>query len=189
MTLQIAQHAEADALLAAEPLALLIGMALDQQEKMEKAFTGPWVLQQRVGTTLDAADLAGRDNLPELFATVPAIHRFPGSMAGRIRELCAYLVEHHDGKAENVWLGVKTGDELLERLKALPGFGEQKATIFLALLGKQMGVRPRGWREAAGVYGEKGSLRSAADVTSKETLLQVRAYKQSMKAAAKAAKG
>ena len=162
-------------------------MLLDQQIPMEKAFRGPAVLRERLGVPLDAADIAGRKNLQEVFATPPAIHRFPGSMAGRVQEMCAYLVEHHAGKAENVWKGAKTGDELLQRLKALPGFGDQKAKIFVALLGKRQGVKPTGWREAAGHYGEEGSLRSVADVTSPETLLQVRAYKQQMKAAAKKA--
>jgi uncharacterized HhH-GPD family protein len=186
--LHLSQDADADALLSKDPLALLMGMLLDQQIPMEKAFRGPYDLQRRLGTDLDAADIAARDDLAELFATPPAIHRFPGSMAGRVQEMCRYLVEHHGGRAENVWKGVKTGDELLTRLKALPGFGDQKARIFLALLGKQLKVRPTGWREAAGLYGDEGALRSVADVTSKQTLLEVRAYKQEMKAKAKAAK-
>ncbi|MCW2668806.1 MAG: Fe-S cluster assembly protein HesB [Frankiales bacterium] len=184
-TLHLSQDTDADALLSKDPLALLMGMLLDQQIPMEKAFRGPYDLVARIGK-LDAADIAERADLGDVFATPPAIHRFPGSMAGRVQEMCRFLVEHHDGKAENVWKGVKTGDELLARLKALPGFGEQKAKIFLALLGKQLKVQPTGWREAAGLYGEEGSLRSVADVTSKETLLQVRAYKQAMKAEAKA---
>jgi len=155
---------------------------------MEKAFKGPQVLRERLGHDLDAAEIAQREDLAELFSATPAIHRFPGSMAGRVQELCRYLVEHHDGRAENVWKGVPSGGELLDRLKALPGFGDQKARIFLALLGKQLGVQPAGWREAAGEYGHDGSLRSVADVTSQQTLLQVRAYKQSVKAAAKAAR-
>jgi len=186
-TLHLSQDADADKLLSKDPLALLMGMLLDQQIPMEKAFRGPYDLQARIGD-LDAADIAARPDLAEVFATPPAIHRFPGSMAGRVQEMCRFLVEHHDGRAENVWKGVKTGDELLKRLKALPGFGDQKARIFLALLGKQLQVRPAGWREAAGLYGEDGALRSIADVTSKDTLLQVRAYKQEMKKAAKAGK-
>lgn len=184
--LQLSQDADADALLSSDDLALLIGMLLDQQIPMEKAFRGPYDLARRLGRDLEAADLAGRDDLEELFATTPAIHRFPGSMAGRVRELCRYLVDHHDGRAEAVWQDVATGEEVLARLKALPGFGEQKARIFLALLGKQRGIRPQGWREAAGAYGEEGALRSVADVTSAETLQQVRAYKQEVKRAAKA---
>ncbi len=187
-TLCMAQDEAADALLSQDPLALLMGMLLDQQIPMEKAFRGPYDLRERLGHDLDAADIAGRADLAEIFATPPAIHRFPGSMAGRVQELCRALVDNYDGRAENVWAGVATGGELLGRLKALPGFGDQKARIFLALLGKQLGVRPIGWREAAGSYGDDGSLRSIADVTSKETLLQVRAYKQAMKAEAKKAK-
>jgi uncharacterized HhH-GPD family protein len=152
---------------------------------MEKAFKGPHVLRERLGRDLDAADIASRPDLAELFATPPAIHRFPGSMAGRVQELCRALVEEYDGSAEAVWAGVDDGAELLRRLQALPGFGKQKAQIFLALLGKQLGVQPAGWREAAGAYGEQDALRSVADVRSPETLLQVRAYKQSVKAAAK----
>jgi uncharacterized HhH-GPD family protein len=183
--LHLSGDPEADALLATDPLALLMGMLLDQQIPMEKAFRGPYDLRERLGRDLDAADIAGRSDLAEIFATPPAIHRFPGSMAGRVQELCRALVERYDGKAENVWQGVGTGAELLARLKGLPGFGDQKARIFLALLGKQLGVQPLGWREAAGSYGDDGSLRSIADVTSRETLLQVRAYKQAMKAEAK----
>jgi uncharacterized HhH-GPD family protein len=185
-TLRIAQNPDADALLDDEPLALLLGMALDQQIPMEKAFRGPAVLRERLGH-LDAVRIA--ESPAEEFAGVmarpPAVHRFPGSMGKRVQELCRYLVEHHDGRAEAVWDGVDDGAELLRRLKALPGFGTQKAQIFLALLGKQRGVRPPGWREAAGPYGEDGSLRSVADVTSPETLQRVRAYKQEMKRAAK----
>ncbi|MCW2584521.1 MAG: Fe-S cluster assembly protein HesB [Frankiales bacterium] len=187
-TLHLSQDDAADELLGRDPLALLMGMLLDQQIQMEKAFRGPYDLRERLGHDLDAAELADRADLPELFATPPAIHRFPGSMAGRVRDMCRHLVEHHDGRAEHVWEGVETGAELLARLKALPGFGDQKARIFVALLGKQLGVQPSGWREAAGLYGEDGSLRSVADVTSKPTLLQVRAYKQEQKAKAKAAK-
>ena len=184
--LHLSQDADADRLLSKDALALLIGMALDQQIPMEKAFKGPLALRERLGHDLDADDIAGRDDLAEIFSQQPAIHRFPGSMAGRVQELCGFLVAHHDGKAQNVWTGVKTGGELLARLKALPGFGDQKARIFLALLGKQLGVQPAGWREAAGAYGDEGALRSVADVTGPETLLQVRAYKQSVKAAARA---
>jgi uncharacterized HhH-GPD family protein len=184
-TLHLSQDPDADALLSRDPLALLIGMLLDQQIPMEKAFRGPHVLRERLGRDLDAADLASRDDLVEVFATPPAIHRFPGSMAGRVQELCRALVEQYDGSADAVWAGVDDGADLLRRLKGLPGFGTQKAQIFLALLGKQLGVQPRGWREAAGAYGEDGARRSVADVRSPETLLEVRAYKQSVKAAAK----
>ena len=189
-TLHLSQDPDADALLSQDPLALLLGMLLDQQIPMEKAFAGPHVLRERLGT-LDAATIASYD--PEEFAALvgrtPAVHRFPGSMAKRLQDLCRALVEQYDGRADAVWEGVADGAELLRRLEALPGFGRQKAQIFLALLGKQLGVQPAGWREAAGGYGEEGALRSVADVTGPETLLQVRAYKQSVKAAAKAAKG
>ena len=184
--LRIAQDEEADRLLTRSPLALLLGMALDQQIPMEKAFRGPAVLAERLGG-LDAAQIAGMPE--EAFAAVmaqpPAVHRFPGSMGKRLQALCASLVEGYGGRADAVWEGVEDGRELLRRLEALPGFGRQKAQIFLALLGKQRGVTPPGWREAAGAYGEDGALRSVADVTGPETLLEVRAYKQSVKAAAK----
>ena len=189
-TLHLSQDPDADALLSRDPLALLLGMLLDQQIPMEKAFKGPAVLAERLGH-LDATRIAEHD--PEAFAalvaTPPAVHRFPGSMAKRLQDLCRALVDGYGGRAEAVWEDVADGAELLRRLEALPGFGRQKAQIFLALLGKQIGVRPSGWREAAGAYGEEGALRSVADVTSPETLQEVRAYKQSVKAAAKAAKG
>lgn len=191
ITIRLAQRPEADALLARSPLAALVGMLLDQQVPMEWAFSGPWTIARRLGSDdLDAHAIAAYD--PEAFAALlsdkPAVHRYPGSMAKRIQQLCAYLVEHYEGDAEAVWAGVATGQELLERLKALPGFGEQKAQIFLALLGKRLGVRPKGWREAAGGYGPADVYRSAADITGPESLAKVRAHKQEMKAAAKAAK-
>jgi uncharacterized HhH-GPD family protein len=187
--LHIAQDPEADALLSRSPLAALTGMLLDQQVPMEWAFKGPRTIASRMGADeLDAHEIAAYD--PEKFAALltakPAVHRYPGSMAKRIQQLCQYLVEHYDGDAAKVWEGVKTGDELLRRLKELPGFGAQKAQIFLALLGKQFGVRPKGWREAAGAYGELNSFRSVADITDPESLAKVRAHKQEMKAQAKA---
>ncbi|MFK0233793.1 HhH-GPD-type base excision DNA repair protein [Streptomyces vinaceus] len=191
ITMRLAQQPEADELLGRSPLAALVGMLLDQQVPMEWAFSGPYTIARRMGADdLDAHAIAARD--PEAFAALlsekPAVHRYPGSMAKRVQQLCAYLVEHYDGDAEAVWRDVRTGDELLERLKELPGFGEQKAQIFLALLGKQLGVRPEGWREAAGGYGPANVYRSAADITGPESLAKVRAHKQEMKAAAKAAK-
>lgn len=186
MPLHLSQDPAADALLSRDPLALLLGMALDQQIPMEKAFRGPAVLLERLGH-LDATRIA--EHAPEAFATVmstpPAVHRFPGSMAQRVQDLCRTLVERYDGRAEAVWEGAADGADLLRRLEALPGFGRQKAQIFLALLGKQRDVQPGGWREAAGAYGEDGVFRSVADVTSPETLASVRAYKQSVKAAAR----
>ncbi|MFF7986614.1 HhH-GPD-type base excision DNA repair protein [Streptomyces sp. NPDC007901] len=189
--LHLAQDPEADELLSRSRLAALTGMLLDQQVPMEWAFKGPATIAHRMGTDdLDAHEIAAQD--PEAFAALlsekPAVHRYPGSMAKRIQQLCQYLVEHYDGDAENVWRGVGTGAELLKRLQELPGFGKQKAQIFLALLGKQLGVTPQGWREAAGAYGEAESFRSVADITGPESLAKVRAHKQEMKAAAKAAK-
>ncbi|KJY29865.1 HhH-GPD-type base excision DNA repair protein [Streptomyces katrae] len=189
ITIRLAQDPEADALLGRSPLAALTGMLLDQQVPMEWAFSGPWTIAQRLGADdLDAHAIAAYD--PEAFAALlsrkPAVHRYPGSMAKRIQQLCAYLVEHYAGDAEAVWADAETGAELLARLKALPGFGEQKAQIFLALLGKRYGVRPKGWREAAGGYGPANVYRSAADITGPESLAKVREYKQAAKAAAKA---
>lgn len=190
-TIHLAQQPEADELLGRSPLAALVGMLLDQQVPMEWAFSGPYTVAQRLGgDDLDAAEIASYD--PDAFAELlkekPAVHRYPGNMAKRVQLLCRYLVDEYDGDASSLWRNVATGDELLARLKALPGFGEQKAQIFLALLGKQFDVQPKGWREAAGAYGEKGSYRSAADITGPESLAKVRAHKQEMKRAAKAAK-
>ncbi|WP_405924808.1 HhH-GPD-type base excision DNA repair protein [Streptomyces sp. NBC_00035] len=191
VTLHLAQQPEADELLGRSPLAALVGMLLDQQVPMEWAFAGPYTIAQRMGRDdLDAHEIA--TYAPEAFATLlstkPAVHRYPGSMAKRIQQLCQYLVEHYDGDAATVWKDATTGDELLQRLKDLPGFGPQKAQIFLALLGKQLGVHPKGWRESAGLYGEQNSFRSVADITGPDSLTKVRAHKQEMKAAAKAAK-
>jgi uncharacterized HhH-GPD family protein len=191
VTLHLAQDPKADRLLGRSPLAALTGMLLDQQVPMEWAFKGPATIAGRLGADdLDAHEIAAQD--PEAFAALlsqkPAVHRYPGSMAQRIQQLCQYLVEHYDGDTEAVWRGVDSGQELLKRLQDLPGFGKQKAQIFLALLGKQLGVRPEGWREAAGAYGEPESFRSVADITGPESLAKVRAHKQEMKAAAKAAK-
>ncbi|MFG3024783.1 HhH-GPD-type base excision DNA repair protein [Streptomyces sp. NPDC048254] len=190
-TLHLAQDPAADELLSRSRLAALTGMLLDQQVPMEWAFKGPATIAQRMGTDdLDAHEIAAQG--PEAFAALlsekPAVHRYPGSMAKRIQQLCQYLVEHYDGDAEGIWRDVDSGAELLKRLQELPGFGKQKAQIFLALLGKQLGVRPKGWREAAGTYGEAESFRSVADITGPESLAKVRAHKQEMKAAAKAAK-
>jgi len=176
-------------LLSRDPLALLIGMLLDQQIPMEKAFTSPSVLAQRLGVpTLDAAAIASMDPeaLTALFKEPPALHRYPGSMAERTRQLCEALVASYGGDAAAVWRDVTSGDELLGRLEALPGFGAQKAKIFVALLGKQLSVRPKGWKQAAGDYGLAG-FRSVADVVDDASLVKVREFKQAAKAAAKAA--
>ncbi len=188
-SLCLTQDADADALLARDPLALLVGMLLDQQVPMERAFAGPKTLADRLGG-LDAAAIATMD--PDEFVAVavgpPAIHRFPGNMAKRIQTLCQYLVEQYDGDVEGLWTqGSPDGKELLHRLKALPGFGDQKARIFLALLGKQCGVQPAGWREAAGAYGAPDARRSIADVVDQQTLEEVRAFKKQQKATAKKA--
>lgn len=183
----IAQDPEADALLSSSPLALLFGMMLDQQIPMEKAFKGPRDIAERMGG-LDVHRIAEAD--PEEFvsmaATPPAIHRFPGSMAKRLQALAQYLIEHYDGHTEAIWTqGNPDGKEVLKRLKNLPGFGDQKARIFLALLGKQLDVQPTGWQAAAGAYGDSGSYRSVADVVGPDSLLKVREFKKAAKAAAK----
>ena len=189
MALCLSQREDADALLERDPLALLIGMVLDQQIPLEKAFTSPLVLTERLGHDLDAREIAeyDPDALVELFAAPPALHRFPKSMGLRVREVCRAIVERYDGDVTAIWSDVTDGRELLRRLKALPGFGEQKAKIFLALLGKQRGITPDGWREAAGDYGQVGSYRSVADIVDRESLTKVRSFKQEMKARAKSA--
>jgi uncharacterized HhH-GPD family protein len=177
----------ANQLLEKEPLALLTGMLLDQQIPMEKAFTSPDVLRERLGGSLDAHTIAGydADALEAIFRKPPALHRFPAAMAKRLQALAVLLVDRYDGDAGAVWHGVQTGDELVRRVGELPGFGAQKAKIFAALLGKQFGVQPTGWREASDEFGTAGSFRSVADVVDADSLKQVRAYKQQVKAAAK----
>jgi uncharacterized HhH-GPD family protein len=187
-TLQIAQVPEADRLLSTDPLALLLGMLYDQQFPMERAFAGPYVLAQRIGvTSLDATALAAldADTVIAAMSTTPVVHRYPKAMAERTQALCRILVEQYDGSAAALWETASSGRELHARLTALPGFGKQKAQIFMALLGKQLGVRPSGWEEAAGAYAEAGSFRSVADVTSPEALEKVRAFKKEQKAKAK----
>lgn len=190
MSLQLSQNAQADALLDRDPLALVIGMLLDQQVPLERAFSAPYDLTQRLGHELDVAELAGfdPDALAALFATRPALHRFPAAMAKRVQELCRIIVDQYGGDATALWNDGADGLTVRKRLQALPGFGEEKSRIFLALLGKQYGVQPPGWREAAGYYGEEGSYRSVADITDSASLAQVRAYKQERRRAANAAK-
>ena len=189
MPVTLGQNTEADALLDRDPLALLIGMVLDQQVPLEKAFSSPLELSKRLGHDLDAQELADYDSdaLAVIFAQRPALHRFPTSMAGRVQGVARVLVADYDGNVTQLWTGVEDGHELLARITALPGFGGQKAGIYLALLGKQRGVRPAGWREAAGEFGKDGVYLSVADIVDSESLLRVRDYKQQQKAAAKAA--
>jgi uncharacterized HhH-GPD family protein len=188
--LHITGDDKADAILSRDPLALLIGMVLDQQVPIEKAFSSPADLLQRLGGQgpFNAATIAAMDpeELGDIFRERPALHRYPGSMAGRVQAVCRVIADEYDNVAENIWKGAQSGDELLERLRTLPGFGEQKAKIFAALLGKQLGVCPEGWRKATTPYGKEGSSLSVADITSPESLLKVRATKKAMKAKAKA---
>lgn len=180
---------EADRILSEHPFALLTGMLLDQQIPMEVAFDGPRKIVERLGS-VDPAQIAATDpdEFIALCATPPAVHRFPKSMGQRVHDLAAAVVRDYDGDTAAIWTrGEPDGKEVLKRLKALPGFGDQKARIFLALLGKQRGLEATGWREAAGDYGRDGVRMSIADVTSPETLLEVRAYKKEKKAAARAA--
>jgi uncharacterized HhH-GPD family protein len=192
MALHLATTPAANDFLADDPLALLVGMLLDQQIPMEKAFTSPHVLAERMGSSwLDAHTIADYDPIEfeALFRQVPALHRFPAAMAKRVQELCVALVQQYDGDTATVWTTAGDGPTLVKRIAGLPGFGDQKARIFTALLGKQFGVRPKGWREAAGNYGETGSFRSVADVIDPSSLTKVRAFKKEQKAAAKAAAG
>ena len=189
--LYLAQQPPADQMLREDPLALLIAMLLDQQIPLEKAFMGPYILAERLGVTrLDAATIADHDpqDLVAIFTRPPAIHRFPGSMAERTQKLCRAIADSYNDDAAAVWSDVSDGKDLLKRVEALPGFGKQKAQIFVALLGKQFGVQPAGWKEAAGTFGEDGSFRSVADIVDAPSLSKVRDYKKQLKAAAKAAK-
>ena len=181
---------KADALLAKDRFALLVGMLLDQQVTMESAFAGPAKLADRLGK-LDIDEIAemNPDDFLDIFAQTPAVHRFPKSMAGRVQKLAAAIVDEYDGNPEAIWTeGDPSGAEVLKRLKKLPGFGDQKAKIFLALLGKQFELQAEGWQEAAGDYGDADARRSIADVVDDVTLQEVRAFKKQQKAAAKAAK-
>ena len=187
--IRIAQDPASDKVLSEDPFALLVGMLLDQQYPMEHAFRGPAKILERFGT-LDPARIAEAE--PEAFAdlcaTPPAIHRYGRSMAGRVQALAAVVRDEYGGSAESIWQDAADADELLTRLKALPGYGDQKARIFAALVCKQLGVQPPGWREAIGPYAEDGSFRSVADVVDEVSLQKVREFKQAAKAAAKAAK-
>ena len=187
MGFHITGEPKSDAVLDKYPFAILLGMMLDQQYPMEHAFRGPAKILDRFGS-IDPATVAAAD--PEEFAalcsTPPAIHRFPGSMAARVQALATQVVDEYDGHAERIWEEADSGRELLRRLQALPGFGRQKAQIFVALVGKQLGVRPPGWEEAAGAYAENGSYRSVADVVDPTSLDKVRSFKKEAKAATRA---
>jgi uncharacterized HhH-GPD family protein len=178
----------ADALLDSDLNALLIGMVLDQQVPMEKAFSGPAVIAERMGGSFDVGAIASmsEEDFVALCAAKPAIHRFPGSMGKRVHQVCRVLAEQYDGRAENVWVDASSGAEVKEALMSLPGFGNEKATIFTALLGKQRGVTPLGWRDAAAPFGEEGVFRSVADIVDEESLQRVRDTKRAVKAAKKA---
>jgi uncharacterized HhH-GPD family protein len=185
-TFFITGDADADRLLAEDPLALLLGMLLDQQVPMEWAFQAPSVLRQRLGGQLDAGKLAAmsEDEVVQLFVEKPALHRYPASMAKRAHALCIALTEDYDGDAANVWKGVATGQELVKRLLALPGFGPDKAKIFAAVLAKRLGVKPAGWEEASAPFSDD-QRRSVADADTPAHLEEVRAFKKMMKAKGK----
>ena len=191
MTISMPVEPAANELLSTDPLALLIGMLLDQQVPLERAFSAPYDLNQRLGHRPTAEELAGYnpEALAAVFAERPALHRYPRSMAARVQALAQLLVANYDGDAGRVWSDAADGADLLKRVAGLPGFGAQKAQIFVALLGKRLGVQPPGWREAAGPFGLEGSYCSVADIFDADSLGRVRAYKQELKAAAKAKAG
>jgi uncharacterized HhH-GPD family protein len=180
---------DADALLSRDANALLIGMVLDQQVPMEKAFSGPAVIAERMGGAFDVAAIAAmsEEDFVALCSERPAIHRFPGAMAKRVRQVCQVLVRDHDGRAEHVWADARSGEDVTRALGSLPGFGPEKAAIFAALLGKQRGVTPPGWREASAPFGEEGVYRSVADIVDADSLARVRETKKAVKAERKAA--
>ncbi|HET9075477.1 MAG TPA: HhH-GPD-type base excision DNA repair protein [Acidimicrobiales bacterium] len=186
--LALSGNPAADELLSTDPLALLIGMVLDQQIPLERAFSSPLDLKDRLGGRLDAEEIAAMDpdRLAGVFGERPALHRFPAANAKRVQELCRIVVDEYAGQAAAIWDGAADGADLYKRVKALPGFGEQKARIFIGLLGKQLGVRPPGWEEAAGRFGQAGTYMSVADIVDGGSLGRVRAYKQQLKAAARA---
>jgi uncharacterized HhH-GPD family protein len=182
----IAGDPAANELLMTDPLALLIGMLLDQQVPMEWAFRGPATLKERLGGTLDPSAIAAMDpeDLVAVFCAKPAMHRYPAAMARRAHDVCVFIVERYDGDTAAIWRNVKTGDELYRRLRELPGYGDEKARIFMAILAKRFGKRPAGWEEAAAPFSD-ATPRSVADISSPETLAQVREFKKARKAAGK----
>jgi len=185
-TMPITGDPVADKLLMTEPLALVIGMLLDQQVPMEWAFKGPATLKERLGGQLDASAIAAMDpeDLVAVFVAKPALHRYPAAMARRAHELCQFLVDHYHGDAAAVWRGVRTGDELYRRVRALPGYGDEKAKIFLAILAKRLGKRPAGWEAAAAPFSD-ATPRSVADIDSAASLAKVREFKKLKKAQGK----
>ncbi|MER7848668.1 HhH-GPD-type base excision DNA repair protein [Kitasatospora sp. NPDC096077] len=191
VVVRITQHAEADALLGRSALAVLVGTLLDWQMPLERAYAAPLTIARRLGRSdLDVHEIAAHDRagLAALFSAAPAVHSAPALMARRVQELCRHLVACHNGEAALVWKGAATGGELFKRLRELPGFGQQKSQIFVALLAKRYGVRPDGWSRAAGPYGEDGVFRSAADVTGPESLERVRIARQEQRLAARRAR-
>jgi uncharacterized HhH-GPD family protein len=185
-SIPITNNDEANELLVSDPLALLIGMLLDQQVPMEWAFLGPFSLQQRLGGTLDATAIAAMDpdDLVEVFVTKPALHRYPAAMARRTHELCQFIVDTYDGDPARIWRGVRTGDELYRRLRALPGYGDEKSRIFMAILAKRLGKKPAGWEDAASPFSDT-TPRSVADIDSPEAFARVREFKKLKKAQGK----
>lgn len=185
-TLAVTGIEEADLLINTDPLALLLGMLLDQQIPMERAFKSPWELKDRLNGQLEAEEIAtmSQDDMQEIFKEKPALHRFPGSMATRAQALCQHLVDNYDGSAEALWLTAEDGADVLERLVALPGFGIEKSRIFLAVLAKRFGFKPDGWEAAVGPFADN-TPRSVADIFSPESLAEVRAWKKAQKAKGK----
>ena len=183
-TLAVTGDGAADALVNNEPLALLLAMLLDQQIPMEWAFKSPSRLAERLGGQLDAVAIAAMDpaDLEAAFCTKPALHRFPAAMARRAHDLCRHLVEHYDGDAGDVWASAASGRDLFDRVRALPGYGDEKSMIFLAILAKRFGVRPDGWEPMAGPFAD-ATPRSVADIDGPEALARVRAWKKEQKAA------
>jgi uncharacterized HhH-GPD family protein len=188
VTIKMPVEPAANELLSRSPLALLIAMILDQQVPLERAFSAPYDLATRLGHEPTAEELADfdPDALSSIFSERPALHRYPKAMAARVQDVARLIVEEYGGDTAALWSTAPTGAELYKRVAGLSGFGPQKAKIFVAMLGKQLGVRPPGWREAAGPFGDDGSYLSVADIVDEDSLGRVRAYKQSMKAAAKA---
>lgn len=187
--LWLAQEPKADALLAKDPFALLMGMILDQQILLQKAFSGPQVLKERMGGKFSVKLIAGYEpeEFVKLFSTPPALHRFPAANAERVQKAAQIVMDQYGGDAAAIWESAKSGDQLVKNIAALPGFGKTKAQIFAALLGKQFGVKPRGWQAAVGEFGKKNSFISVADIVDEPSWRKTRDYKKNLKAAAKAA--